>query len=141
MTLCINQKIIHEKGTLIPGCLPFNKYFCNAMFLTLPYICHYIFSCNKVTCTNCHKCMCWTCQKPISGYDHFQDSRCNTFSTHETFDNTDIRHPLQYGLYHNPPPPRPAPVLNQVCIFWIFVTLAPLSRPNVTKMATVRIYS
>ena len=68
-----------------------------------------------MTCTNCHKHMCWICGKAISGYDHFSNSApCNTFTTDQVVDNTDIRQPVRYGL--NPEAPqRPVAVhINQV---------------------------
>lgn len=82
--------------------------------------------CNKVTCTNCHKHMCWICGKAISGYDHFSNSApCNTFTTDQVVDNTDIRQPVGYGL--NPEAPqRPVAVhINQGRIIDNMIKLNP----------------
>jgi hypothetical protein len=71
-----------EVVSLVADILDFSCYNKKTLFLNdvnihcVKFYFFFIFSCNKVTCTQCHNSMCWSCSANITSesYQHFRKS-------------------------------------------------------------------
>ncbi|KAK9488997.1 hypothetical protein V1527DRAFT_456833 [Lipomyces starkeyi] len=57
--------------------------------------------CNKMTCSNCHNTMCYVCNEPIIGYDHFSQSRSYSSGKCPLYDDTKKRHQEEIARAEN----------------------------------------